>query len=184
MRHALEGMLTTFAKLPLPTVGDEQQTTGEFVGFDGIENRGNLSNVLETEWLLRELDPDDFIRRFSENEIMYRRRDFKGTGEKKIISAVLDCGPWMLGSHRIIALASLFHLTLRADRIGAQLMWTVPGVSDSWSEGLTKDNIRFFLGHIVQDRLTTAAISEMLENHTGGSNECWYIGAYRGQPVQ
>jgi hypothetical protein len=177
LRSALEGMLTSFAAMPLPTTTDEHQIDGDFVGFDGIENRGKLSNLLESEWLSRELDPDDFVRRISEGEVMFRRLDFKGTGTKDVLCVVLDCGPWMLGGHRIIALASLFYLALRAERIGAQLQWIVPGVSDGWSEGLTQQNIRSFLGQMVQDRLLPAAIDQAVEGLGTGPKECWYVGA-------
>ncbi|MEP2472524.1 MAG: hypothetical protein ABJH45_13300, partial [Paracoccaceae bacterium] len=181
LRSALEGMLASFAMVPVLTPEDERQINGEFVGFDGIENRGKLSNLLESEWLLRELDPDDFVRRIAEGEVMFRRRDFKGTGEKDVLCAVLDCGPWMLGNNRIIALASLFHLALRADRIGAQLLWTVPGVTKGWSEDLTADNIRIFLGRIVQGAITPAFIDAALEDFESEPKECWYVGAAQSE---
>ena len=177
LRKALEGMLANFATLPLPTTADERQTSGAFVGYDGIENRGRLSNLLESEWLLRELDPDDFVRRVAESEVMFRRRDFEGTGVKDVLCVVLDCGPWMLGNHRIIALASLFYLAIRADRISARLLWTVPGVTKGWSEDLTQANIRTFLGRIVQDPLPVSALDAALEDLETGPRECWYVGS-------
>ncbi len=177
LRRALEGMLASFAKLPPPLHADERQITGEFVGFDGIENRGKLSNLLESEWLLRDLDPDEFVRRAAESELMFRRRDFKGTGVKNVLCVLLDCGPWMLGKNRIIALAALFYLAIRAERAGACLVWTVPGVAKGWSEDLTTENIRIFLGRIVQAPLSANAIDTALETLPGPAKECWYVGA-------
>ncbi len=183
LRSALEGMLTSFAMLPAPTTADERQITGEFVGFDGIENRGRLSNLLESEWLLRELDPDDFVRRVTEGEVMFRRREFKGTGTKDVLGVVLDCGPWMLGSNRITALASLFYLSLRAQQIGARLLWTVPGIAKGWSEDLTPENIRIFLGRIVQGSLGHSTIDELLDHFESGPKECWYVGAAQSKDL-
>ncbi len=177
LRNTLEGLLMSFATLPLPASADERQNNGEFVGFDGIENRGRLSNLLESEWLLRELDPDDFVRRVAEGEVMFRHLDFRGTGSRETLCVMLDCGPWMLGSNRIVALAALFYLALRADRIGARLLWTVPGIAKGWSEDLTRENIRIFLGRVVQETLSFDAIDSALEDIAGGSKECWYVGA-------
>lgn len=177
LRTALEGMLTAFAKVPPPYTRDQKQPEGEFIGFDGIENRGRLANLLESEWLLRELDPDDFVRRVSEGEVMFRRRDFKGTGTKDVLTVVLDCGPWMLGRNRIVALAALFYLALRADRMGARLLWTVPGKSKGWSEDLTPDTIRTFLGRVVQGPLPAQALDDALAQLDEGPRECWYVGA-------
>lgn len=177
LRSALEGILASFATIPPPNTADERQITGEFVGFDGIENRGRLSNLLESEWLSRELDPDDFVRRVAEGEVMFRRRDFMGTGAKDVLCVVLDCGPWMLGRHRIIALAALFYLALRADRISARLMWTVPGIAKGWSEGLTPENIRIFLGRVVQEPLPIAAMDAALEGFETDPKEYWYVGS-------
>lgn len=183
LRTTLEGLLASFATLPLPSSADEHQQDGEFVGFDGIENRGRLSNLLESEWLLRELDPDDFVRRVSEGEVMFRRLDFKGTGAKETLCVVLDCGPWMLGKTRIVALAALFHLALRADRIGARLLWTVPGIAKGWSEDLTRENIRVFLGRVVQDKITFDTINAVMEDIPGRAKECWYVGAAQTKHV-
>ncbi|MHA3916402.1 hypothetical protein [Halovulum sp. GXIMD14793] len=177
LRSALEGMLTAFATVPPPYAVDERQPEGEFVGFDGIENRGRLSNLLESEWLLRELDPDDFARRVAESEVMFRRVEFKGTGTKDVLAVVLDSGPWMLGRNRIVALAALFYLAVRADRLGAMLIWTVPAQAKGWSEDLTPANIRTFLGRVLQGALPPDALENTLAQLEKGPRECWYVGA-------
>ena len=70
----------------------DNQPVGDFVGYDGLENHGGLSNLLETEWLLRELDPDDFVRRLAEGEVLFRKRNFQDAGKRNTLAAILDCG--------------------------------------------------------------------------------------------
>jgi hypothetical protein len=53
----------------------------------------------------------------------------------------------------------------------------VPGVAKGWSEDLTPENIRIFLGRIVQEPLPMTAIDAALEGFEAGPQECWYVGS-------
>ena len=162
MVQTLGGLLTAFAsKLDLPQLSDAQPQ-GEFVGFDGIENSGDMARLLESEWLLRELDPDDFVRRVAEREVLYRRKAFEDAGKRNTLAVVLDCGPWMLGRNRLCALAALFHLAIVAQRSGADLHWTVPGRRQpNWHAGLNRETISQFLGQIVQGAVGPAHLDRL-----------------------
>ncbi|MFK7753299.1 MAG: hypothetical protein AB8B51_12200 [Sedimentitalea sp.] len=177
--RALSGLLRA---LPdnAHTSGDFQnQPLGEFVGYDGLENRGALSNLLETEWLLRELDPDDFARRVAEGEVLFRKRNFQDAGNRQVFAAILDCGPWMLGRNRLFALAALFHLAIRAQRVKADLMWIVPGARQhDWCVGLSRETVSTYLGQIVQTPINTDTIDTALARLAAQTPvECWYVGA-------
>jgi len=180
MAQILTGILQSLAK-QMPIQGmTERHPTGDFVGYDGLENRGSLSNLLETEWLLRDIDPDDFARRVAEREVLYRRKDFADPGQRNTLAVILDCGPWILGRHRLIPLAALFYLAKRAELSGAQLLWIVPSDrgAPTWTTGLTEDSVRDYLGQVVASPLTASRLERLVEKITPeGRLDCWYVGA-------
>lgn len=162
----------------------QNQSEGDFVGYDGLENRGKLANLLETEWLLRELDADDFVRRIAEGEVLFRRREFQNSGKRNTLAVILDCGPWMLGRNRLVGLAALFYLALRAERTGAEISWIVPGstaeTKPNWVSGLSRETINRYLGQIVQTRLNATDIDAALAGlEVQGRLDCWYVGSHQ-----
>lgn len=182
----LTGFLANFPKHFHIGAPNERQPVGEFAGFDGLANRGRLADLLETEWLLRELDGDDFVRRFAENEVLFRRREFEGDGKKNILAVMLDCGPWMLGHNRLVALAALMHLGLRAEKTGAELRWLIPNTTAApiWHTELSKRSVEVFLGQIVQNAVAEEYIDTALSAlNPEGRLECWYVGARQTQAL-
>jgi hypothetical protein len=166
----------------IDTGGDFQnQPLGDFVGYDGLENQGALSNLLETEWLLRELDANDFVRRVAEGEVLFRKRNFQDAGKRNTLAVILDCGPWMLGRNRLLGLAALFHLAIRAERMKADLIWIVPGSPDrGWRAGLTRKTVQRYLSQIVQAPLGHEQLSEVMSRlDVVGQLDCWYVGSYK-----
>lgn len=179
MTHVLGGILSSFAsRLNVPFLS-ERQPQGDFVGFDGISNTGELAHLLESDWLTQELDPNDFVRRVAEREVLYRRQAFEDSGSRNTLAVVLDCGPWMLGRNRLCALAALFYLAVVAERSGSDLKWAVPGQKDTtWSEGLTRENVTRFLGQIVQGEPDQQQYDRLLSAlEPKGSLHLWYVGA-------
>lgn len=166
----------------IDTAGDFQnQPLGDFVGYDGLENHGALSNLLETEWLMRELDADDFVRRIAEGEVLFRKRNFQDAGKRNTLAVILDCGPWMLGRNRLVGLAALFHLAIRAERMKSDLIWIVPGSQDrGWREGLTRKTVQRYLSQIVQAPLKQEHLSEVMSRlDVIGQLDCWYVGSHK-----
>ncbi|PJI85297.1 hypothetical protein BC777_3298 [Yoonia maricola] len=159
----------------------DNQPVGDFVGYDGLENQGALSQLLETEWLLRELDPDDFVRRIAEGEVLFRKRNFQDAGKRNTLAVILDSGPWMLGRNRLVGLAALFHLAVRAERMKADLVWIVPGSQDrGWREGLSRKTIQRYLSQIVQKPLEQDKIDDVLARlDVSGRLDCWYVGSHQ-----
>lgn len=179
MMSVLGGVLRALAP-SLTQVGTfENQNDGEFTGYDGLENRGSLANLLESEWLLRELDADDFVRRIAEAEVLFRRRNFANAGKQSTLAVILDCGPWMLGRNRLIALAALFYLAIRAEQTNAQLHWIVPGTADNtWQKTLDRESIQTFLGRVVQTELTPKRVDFLLGKMSPeAKTDVWYVGA-------
>jgi hypothetical protein len=179
--RVIGGVLRALPK-GLDTAGiHDNQPVGDFVGYDGLENHGALSNLLETEWLLRELDPDDFVRRLAEGEVLFRKRNFQDAGKRNTLAVILDCGPWMLGRNRLVGLAALFHLAVRAERMKADLIWIVPGSQDrGWREGLSRKTVQRYLSQIVQTPFEHDKIDDVLARlDATGHLDCWYVGAHQ-----
>lgn len=178
MMRTLFGLLSAYAsRLDLPALFDDQPQ-GQFTGFDGISNAGDLAHLLESDWLVREIDPDDFVRRVAEREVLYRKRAFEDAGTRNTLAVVLECGPWMLGRNRLCGLAALFHLAAVAQRNGAVLKWMVPGKDHPrWQEGLSRDTITSFLGQIVQVEPDQAGLDRAMEAlEIEGKLDLWYVG--------
>ena len=179
MVETLGGLLASFAsRLDLPH-SYEAQPQGEFTGFDGISNLGELAHLLESDWLQRELDADDFVRRIAEREVFYRQPAYEDSGKTNTLAVVLDCGPWMLGRNRLCALAALFHLAAVAERRNATLRWLVPhGRQPHWASGLSRQTIGQFLGQIVQVEASGAQLDQALDAlDAEGRLDLWYVGA-------
>jgi hypothetical protein len=96
---------------------------GEPDGFAGITRRGSYERLLSTEWLLAEEVPLEFARRASMNELAFfevARR----TPTRSVDSVVLfDAGPAQIGSPRLVHIAALIVLFLRAAAEGARFAW-------------------------------------------------------------
>jgi hypothetical protein len=116
---------------------------GEFNGYDGMALRGEIERLLPSEWLWKELAPDEFLRRFAEGELLYHRPSFESPTDERTHLVAIDCGPAMLGRPRLIALAALLCLSAIARGQGARLLWTAPqaGVA-GWNELLRQRDLK------------------------------------------
>ncbi|MEJ2117001.1 MAG: hypothetical protein P8Y36_03490 [Alphaproteobacteria bacterium] len=100
MLKVLGGLLLSFSALPDPMHNSASHIRGDFIGFDGITNKGRYDHLLVSEWALQSLYPEEFVRRFAEGEALYTKREFRQRGDKAIVTALISCGPQMLGYKR------------------------------------------------------------------------------------
>lgn len=92
-------------------------------GFDGVTNRGPLSRVLSSEWMLAAELPDEFIRRFAQGELGYLQLAHRGLPGKRRCVVLMDVGPRQLGAPRLVHLAALVVLGRRAAAAGVPLVF-------------------------------------------------------------
>lgn len=161
----------------------DAQSYGEFNGYDGMELKGEIERLMPSEWLWRELAPEEFLRRFAEQELLYHKPSFESPTDERTHLVALDCGPGMLGRPRLIALAALLSLNALAKAQGARLVWIAPqgGVTD-WKMILTQKDLKAFLIAANPLSLKSAGLDDLLQNLPGkkvleADIVLWTIGA-------
>lgn len=160
----------------------QQQGFGEFNGYDGMDMKGEVERLLPSEWLWQELNSDEFLRRFSENELLYHKPAFETPTDKRTHLIVIDCGPEMIGRPRLIALAALLNLNALAKANGARVLWIAPNATImDWKPLLTQEDLKGFLASPSPLSLNEINIEELLSQLPDHSNSkdvvLWNIAA-------
>jgi hypothetical protein len=181
------GLMGQLNALLVETFEIDVQSYGQFNGYDGMALRGEIERLLPSEWLWKELAPDEFLRRFAEQELFYHRPSFESPTDERTHLVALDCGPCMLGRPRLVALAALLCLSAIARGQGAKLLWAAPqaGVA-GWQEMLRQKELRAFLLTANPLSLRTAELERLVGLATGRSRVAdfvlWTIGAASLKP--
>ena len=157
------------------------QLRGEFDSYDGIANRGEMERLLASEWLWRDLDAEEFLRRFAESELFYHRVRHRAPTETNAIGVIIDAGPWMLGRPRLVALAALLCLGRLAHRDNLRLIWRSNSLlaAPTWNEGFALDAVERYLTEVSSTNLVETDI----ERHMADPPEAaqaptrmrWYV---------
>jgi hypothetical protein len=102
---------------------DPHQVVGsqDMDGYDGIDRRGALDNLLLTEWLLVDEEPLEFLRRYATHELSYLRREYVTPSTHGRLLLLADAGPDQVGAPRLAHLAGLVVLHRRAQAMGVPL---------------------------------------------------------------
>jgi len=157
------------------------QSRGEFDSYDGIANRGEMERLLASEWVWRDLDAEEFLRRFAESELFYHRVHHRAPTETKAIGVIIDSGPWMLGRPRLVALAALLCLGRLAHRDNLRLVWRSNSLlaSKTWNEGFGLDAVKRYLTEVSSTNLAEADIEQQMadppESAQAPTQMRWYV---------
>jgi len=160
------------------------QLRGEFDSYDGIANRGEMERLLASEWIWRDLDAQEFLRRFAESELFYHRVHHRAPTETKGIGVIIDAGPWMLGRPRLVALAALLCLGRLAHRDNLRLIWRSNSLLASarlnegaWNEGFALDAVKRYLTEVSSTNLIEADIESQMADlpTTAPARMRWYV---------
>lgn len=146
-----------------PLIAEPEQAVpslrGEFDAYDGIANRGGLERLLTGEWLWRDLEEGEFLRRLAEGELLYHRIRHRTPTENRAIGVLVDSGPWMLGRPRLVALAALLCLGRQAQRDGIPFFWRANSlIEPGWHEGFRLEAVRHYLTAVSATDLSLAEI--------------------------
>lgn len=153
------------------------QPLGAIDALDGLAMRGEIERLLASEWLWRDLDETEFLRRLAEGELLYHHLARKAVAEKHGLGLILDVGPNMLGRPRLVALAALLVLARRARREGVPLFWQSHGLG-AWQDGFSRDSLNRFLTRVSATPLDQAeALSLMAAPppEAQGLDMRWYV---------
>lgn len=119
----LFGHLEEFERLARTLDAPLLKPRGEFEGFSGLTLRGEISQIVQSELLLRTEAPLEFLRRLAESETLYHEKQYADPGARSVYRAMLSVGPGSLGHGRLLVLASLFFMARIAAARGADFHW-------------------------------------------------------------
>jgi hypothetical protein len=140
------GPLVAALNQAMPHTRPLSSDAGEVDGYDGLSPRGDLAQLLISEWAIAHEYPDEFVRRFATSELLYLKPALKSPRPPGRIVALVDSGPSQLGARRIAHLATLLVLARRAEQRGLSLTIGVLGnQSEDWIEGNTRSQLTAWL---------------------------------------
>ncbi|WP_122072390.1 hypothetical protein [Pseudophaeobacter sp. EL27] len=178
LQDVLNGILKDFdafgdlASRPQPT------GWGRGLGYDGIQNAGDLQDLMLSEWAMYNLERAEFLRRFAERESLFRRKSFEMRKSGLARCVLVDVGAWMLGHNRLIGLAGLFWQADVAKRSGQEFLWRTSAQSGEWQTDLTIENVTNYLGQISQSEMTESHVEKLLLSLPNlDASELWFIGS-------
>jgi hypothetical protein len=110
LRPVIGDAAQALASALLPRLRKHGRVQTEPDGFAGIHRRGSPEHLLLTEWALAQEIPLEFLRRAAMSEQFYLQRALRDEPEQHCFTVLLDCGPAMLGSPRLVQLTALILL--------------------------------------------------------------------------
>ncbi|MBX7220541.1 MAG: hypothetical protein K1Y36_11390 [Blastocatellia bacterium] len=157
---------------------------GEPDGFDGIHRRGSYERLLNTEWLLADELPEEFLRRATEGEHLFLQTATRTPAGARRSVVLFDAGPNQLGAPRIVHLAALVVLASRAGKGSTSFEW---GIAQAVQAPLVQDVTENSVRHLLTARSPFEVTEENLRHwrqQLGGTNQTldfWLVGGERLQ---
>jgi hypothetical protein len=116
------------------------------VGVGDIVQRGEYHRLLMTEWLIADAEPDEFIRRAANNELLFTGPEQGANLRSLQCIALFDVGPAQLGEPRLAHMALFILLARRAEEAGAQFLWGILQLPGKLCADLGVKGLRGLLG--------------------------------------
>ncbi|MEM6695317.1 MAG: hypothetical protein AAF626_11700 [Pseudomonadota bacterium] len=162
-----------------------QPGPGTFRGYDGIDTRGDIADLLASDWALYDIDRTEFLRRVAMREALFRHKVHESDSQGKAICLVVDSGAWMLGHNRLLGLGAVFWLAALAERHGVDFLWCDSARPKVWNEGLSRRDIRAYLGRVAQHEMDAALIETALSAlppKRAAPEDLWLVGPDQLRP--
>lgn len=167
LRQTILGQLEQLE--PLLHLVDEPalSSRGDVAGLGSLTRHGDLSNILQSELLLRTEAPLEFLRRIAEAETLYHEREYQDGGAKRVMRLMVSAGPGTLGHGRIFLLAAIFFLARVASLRREVLHWCyLPNATGPvWFDEISVNTVKRFL--------KTASFREMTVDDAETAREIW-----------
>ncbi|MFL6659950.1 MAG: hypothetical protein ACJ8GW_17840 [Massilia sp.] len=94
-------------------------------GVGSIVQRGPYERLLISEWAYADAEPDEFLRRAANGELMFTGPEPAARMRSRRCVVLFDAGPMQLGAPRLLHLALYILLARRAEQAGALFEWGV-----------------------------------------------------------
>jgi len=105
-----------------PRTAGRAQRMGMPDGVGGFGRRGPVERLVPSAWALAKLAPLEFLRRFTQQELLYSELQRRQPVEGRRVVLAFDVGPDQLGTPRLAQLALWVALASRAARAGDELV--------------------------------------------------------------
>ncbi|MGU3467768.1 hypothetical protein ACLBXO_23255 [Methylobacterium sp. C33D] len=139
------------------------QPEGEIDGLGGLGPRGGIERLVASEWLWRDLDPDAFLQRAAERDLLTLEPVYRQAADAGAVLAVVDAGPDLLGAPRLVAFAALLCLSGLARRRGARLLWASTATRDRrWHEAMKRSDAATLLRESAATSLDAVELDQVL----------------------
>lgn len=143
--------------------GGGAQPQGEIDGIGRLGFRGGIERLLSSEWLWRDLDPDAFLQRAAERELLTLEPTYRQAAETGAALVLVDTGPDLIGAPRLVAFAALLCLGGLAQRRGSRLLWACTAMPEQgWFEGVAPRQAAILLKETAASHLGEAELLRML----------------------
>jgi hypothetical protein len=152
-------------------------------GIGNIVLRGNFDRLLSSEWVYADAEPDEFIRRAANRELLFIGPE-PATSKQPLRSvALFDAGPAQLGQPRLVQLALFILLSRRAQAAGAQFAW---GFLHQPGELLVLEGAEAITALLAARTLALPSPGKVAWDAVLGQrpDDCWLIGSAAEQPPQ
>jgi hypothetical protein len=161
-----------------PLRGNRQAIAPEPDGLDDLRRRGPYERLLNSEWLLADELPDEFLRRAAAGEHLFLSPRPRARQAERVIVALFDAGPLQLGAARLVHIALWILLARRAAEAGGALRWGVLQAPGPLLEAASPPDLR----RLLKSRSLVLAEpwsrwQEYLAETALTLGELWHIGA-------
>jgi hypothetical protein len=152
-------------------------------GYDGIAHTGPYDRMLQSEWLLADEMPDEFLRRAIMREQLFFRIARRSPLDELLSVALFDAGPTQIGAPRVVHLALLIVLSQRCAERGGKFRWAVLQEHPRRiNDRLDTDAVQALLALRSAREVDEATLDEwndLLPHGDGRHRETWMIGGSR-----
>ena len=157
-----------------------QRVQKEHAGIGNIVRRGEFERLLTTEWAFADAEPDEFIRRVANNELLFLGPEPAISLNSHLCIALFDCGPMQLGEPRLAQVALFILLARRAMDVGADFRWGILQQPAELHKTTDARSIKKLLDSKFLDFPSNQELeqwSEELSKNDSGLFDCWQISA-------
>ncbi len=155
-----------------------QRINDEPLGIGNIMQRGEYERLLMTEWLYADAEPDEFIRRAANGELLFLGTEPDIRLRSQLCIALFDAGPMQLGEPRLAHIVLFILLSRRAEEAGAQFKWGLLQEPGILHESQGREAIKSLLAGKCLRNATAAELvawDQHLKQQDKNTCDCWQV---------
>ena len=148
-------------------------------GLGDLHKRGSYANLLASEWLIAQEEPDEFIRRAVSYEHLFLAPTQEKSKANGVIIALFDSGILQLGVSRLVHLILMLLLDIRSHAQGSQFYWGVIQSSPKLKLFQNVNDLKLLLNTRTTKLVDNNHLDEWhnyIQQAKLNYDECWLIG--------